>query len=67
MSLCLLGIDDSIRLFGLTICKFETGEADRLNLLPDGNIREGCSLFLAANHEHELGIRATEINIISKA
>ena len=67
MSLCLLGIDDSIRLFGLTICEFETDEADRLNLLPDGNIREGCSLFLAANHQHDSDKRVTKINIFSKA
>ena len=43
-----------MRLFGLAvfgIAELDTDEADRLNLLPEGNIREGCSLLLDANHQ----------------
>ena len=43
-----------MRLFGRTvfgIAELDTDEADRLSLLPDGNIREGSSLSLDANHQ----------------
>ena len=43
-----------MRLFGLTvfgIAELDTDEADRLSLLPEGNIREGCSLFIDADHQ----------------
>ena len=43
-----------MRLFGLTvfrIAELDTEEADRLSLLPEGNISDGCSLFSDANHQ----------------
>ena len=67
MSLCLLGSQVSIRLFGLVVfTKFEleTDETDRLSRLPDGNIKEGRSLFSDANHERGRKISIIDVQYI---
>ena len=55
-----------MRLFGLAvfgIAELDTDEADRLNLLPEGNIREGCSLFLDGDHQQVCIIQISYRNI----
>ena len=44
--------------------ELETDETDRLSRLPDGNIKEGRSLFSDANHERGRKISIIDVQYI---